>query len=362
MKIVNILNEGKINNIHRKLLNAINNSFDYDGSIEDVWRFLSDDLSIDDMDLKIEVLHLYNQYNDEEGFNNLQDSDLDNIENVDDEKIMALSLFLVIPPILIEDMMYSHFDMSTYKDLTTEKVYAVGDESEVEESMRLYFSDFVDNQGGLENIDRYLLDDYIEIDEYAVRDFAREEAEYFVDEMDEDDVISEAGYDKDDVESVIEDLEEKISEFSDEIESLESEMNDLISDNIKYKRKKNIKKIEDLEGRIDELMTEISDLESQLETEKSNLESLYETAKEELIDKKEEEIYDNIEYSGVDYFTNELGFSFTEAVSRYFSFDESGLEEYLAENEDRGQTLGPYDGQENEQYYDGTYYFIYRTD
>lgn len=359
MKIVNILNEGKINNIHRKLLNAINNSLDYDGSIEDAWRFLSDDLSIDDMDLKIEVLHLYNQYDDEEGFNSLQDSDLDDAGNIDNDRIMALALFLDVPPILIEDMMYSHFDMYTYKDLTTEKVYAVGDESEAEEAMRLYFSDFVDQQGGLENIDRYLLDDYLEIDEYAVRQFAREDAEYLVNDMDEDDVISEAGYDKDDIESVIEDLEEKISELNDEIRSLESEMDEFISDNDEGDYDS---EIEDLEERINELMTEMSNLESQLEAEKSNLESLYETAKEELIDKKEEEIYDNIEYSGVDYFTNELGYSFTDAVNRYFTFDESALEEYLAENEDRGQTLSPYDGQENEQYYDGTYYFIYRTD
>jgi hypothetical protein len=311
------------------------------------------------MDLKIEVLHLYNQYDDEEGFNNLQDSDLDNIENVDDEKIMALSLFLDIPPILIEDMMYSHFDMSTYKDLTTEKVYAVGDNYEVEESMRLYFSDFVDNQGGLENIDRYLLDDYIEIDEYAVRQFAREEAEIIVDDMDEDDVISEAGYDKDDVESNLEDLREELNDLESEKEELESELEDLEYDNDEGE---NDGEIEELQEKISELVDAIYNKEGEIGEKQSEIESLYETAKEELIDKKEEEIYDNIEYSGVDYFTNELNYSFTEAVNRYFSFDEDGLEEYLAENEDRGQTLGPYDGQENEQYYDGTYYFIYRTD
>jgi hypothetical protein len=57
-----------------------------------------------------------------------------------------------------------------------------------------------------------------------------------------------------------------------------------------------------------------------------------------------------------------LGYSLEDAVTSFCTFDNDGLEEFLAENEDRGDTLSPYDGEENEEEYNGEWYYIYRVD
>jgi len=97
-----------------------------------------------------------------------------------------------------------------------------------------------------------------------------------------------------------------------------------------------------------------------VESKKSELDDLVNTAREELIDKYEEEIRDRIEDGGLSYFTDELGYSAKDAISWYFNFDESGLESYLAENEDRGNSLASYDGNEDQEEYDGVTYYIYQ--
>jgi len=120
--------------------------------------------------------------------------------------------------------------------------------------------------------------------------------------------------------------------------------------------------MEEIEEKISDLEYEISDKESEKEDLESELESLYETAKEELIEKYKDDIYHEVHGEGVDYFIDHLGWSLEDAVDSYCSFDNDGLEEYLAENEDRGNTLAHYDGNENEEEYDGEWYYIYRVD
>ena len=64
------------------------------------------------------------------------------------------------------------------------------------------------------------------------------------------------------------------------------------------------------------------------------------------------------------FFKNQLKSSSVkeDAVNYFCTFDNDGLEEFLAENEDRGASLGSYDGEEFEEEYDGEWYYIYRID
>ena len=75
-----------------------------------------------------------------------------------------------------------------------------------------------------------------------------------------------------------------------------------------------------------------------------------------------DDIIEEVENEGIDYFVNNLGHSLSDAIRWYANFDETGLEQYLADNEDRGATLASYDGDEEEQFYDNEFYYIYRID
>ena len=207
-----------------------------------------------------------------------------------------------------------------------------------------------------ESIDRYWLDDFIELDDWNVEQFAEEESERRVEDMDEDDVIDEAGYDDKDS------FEEKISELESKIEEMESERDDLEVELLDLDEEEDGDEMDEIEERIEDLEYEISDKESEKEDIESELDSLYDTAREELLETYKENTIDEINSQGVDYFIDNLGYSLEDAVTSFCTFDEDGLRESLADNEDRGNTLSPYDAEENEEEYDGEWYYIYRID
>lgn len=363
MKLLKLIKEERtIKPYHKKLIKVMDQQGVSD-EVSDMWDFLGSKLDIRNTEEKLEIMHLYKKYYgvEEEELDNLSDDDFSDMGDTSDieDKQMALALNLDVPPMLLEEQNYTHYGLTVYQNLDDGSEYAVGDDSEAGDAMEEYFDDYVSNIGGIEYIDRYLIDDFIELDSYVVEEYARETAEYRVEDMDEDEVIEEAGYDKDSLESDLENLKDELSDLESEKEDLESELEDLEYDNDEGE---NDGEIEDLNERISDLEDSIYEKESEIEEKESEIESLYEVAKEELIDKMTEDINDDIESEGVDYFVDNMGYTLEQAVDSFCTFDESGLQSYLAENEDRGNTLGPYDGVEEEEEYDGEWYYIYRVD
>ena len=363
MKLLKLIKEERtIKPYHKKLIKVMDQQGVSD-EVSDMWDFLGSKLDIRNTEEKLEIMHLYKKYYgvEEEELDNLSDDDFSDMGDTSDieDKKMALALNLDVPPMLLEEQNYTHYGLTVYNNLDDGSDYAVGDDSEVGDAMIEYFDSYVSNVGGIEYIDRWLIDDFIELDSYVVEEYARETAEYRVEDMDEDEVIEEAGYDKDSLESDLENLKDELSDLESEKEDLESELEDLEYDNDEGE---NDDEIEDLNERISDLEDSIYEKESEIEEKESEIESLYEVAKEELIDKMTEDISDDIESEGVDYFVDNMGYTLEQAVDSFCTFDESGLESYLAENEDRGNTLGSYDGVEEEEEYDGEWYYIYRVD
>ena len=354
--------ENEITPFYKRVLKLLNKKLGEGEDASVVWDILSNELSIDDTDTKIEILHLYTNHYDELGnYDNLTDADLEGVNDTSsyDDRQVALSMFLDIPPILIEED-GSHYGLNTYKDLTTDEVYAVGDDDEVSEAMEQYFDGYVDNVGGIDNIDRYTVDDFIELDQYSVDQYAEEAADYRLDDMTEEDVILEAGYDsREEYEDRLSILEERIDELNNLLEEKESELEERIDDDEDFF---GTDEYEELKDEINDLEIELSDKQADYEGLGDELRELFDTAREELRERMVDDIISEIDSDGVDYFINNLGLSFKEAVDYYCTFDEYGLEKYLAENEDRGNTLSGYDGSENEEYYNGVTYYIYRTD
>ena len=363
MKLLELIKEERtIKPYHKKLIKVMDQQGVSD-EVSDIWDFLGSKLDIRNTEEKLEIIHLYKKYYgvEEEELDNLSDDDFSDMGDTSDieDKQMALALNIDVPPMLLEKQNYTHYGLTLYQNLDDGSDYAVGDDSEAGDAMEEYFDDYVSNLGGIEYIDRYLLDDFIELDSYVVEEYARETAEYRVEDMDEDEVIEEAGYDKDSLESDLENLKDELSDLESEKEDLESELEDLEYDNDEGE---NDDEIEDLNERISDIEDSIYEKESEIEEKESEIESLYEVAKEELIDKMTEDISDDIESEGVDYFVDNMGYTLEQAVDSFCTFDDSGLESYLAGNEDRGNTLGSYDGVEEEEEYDGEWYYIYRVD
>ena len=360
MKLLKLITEErKVLPFHKKIVKIMDKRGVSD-EVAEIWDFLTKDLDIEKLDTKLEIIHLYQKYYgmEVEDFDDMSDEDLSDmgtIEDIDD-KVMALSLHFNIPPILLEEEHSSHYGLESYRNINDDTIYAIGDDSEAQDAMREYFEDYVENQGGIDYIDRYWLDDFIELDDYNVEQFAEEESEHRVENMDEDDVIDEAGYD--DKNS----FEEKISELESEIEEMESERDDLEVELLDLDEEEDGDEMGEIEERIEDLEYEISDKESVKEDIESELDSLYDTAREELLETYKDNTIDEVNEQGVDYFIDNLGYSLEDAVNYFCTFDNDGLEEFLAENEDRGASLGSYDGEEFEEEYDGEWYYIYRID
>ncbi len=361
MKLSRILNEHTIKPYYKNLLKTMSNKSVGEG-VGEIWDFLTNVLSIEDMEVKTEIIHLYKKLNNyEEGdFDNLSDSDLSDIESLDDmdERRVALAKKLDVSPLVIEEYNNwgSHYGLQTYKDLTGGDVYAVGDDDEVEDAMMSYYEDYIDNMGGLDYVDRYLIEDYIELDDYLVEDFCDTEAHDRVDNMDEDEVIEEAGYDsRDSFQERLDDLEIEIDDLKSDLQDLEIELSDL---DVEYDEEE----MEGLQETIDDLEYRISEKESEYEDIESEMNGLYDTARDELVETYKEDLYDEIQSQGFDYFIDNLGYSLSDAVGSFGTFDSDGLQRYLAESEDRGGTLASYDGNEDWENINGTDYYIYMID
>lgn len=360
MKLLRLITEErKVLPFHKKIVKIMDKRGIAD-EIGEIWNFLTKDLDLEKLDIKLEIIHLYQKYYgmDTEDFDNMSDedlSDLESIEDIDDKK-MALSLNLNVPPILLEKESYDHYGLELYRNIDDSSEYAIGDDEEATDAMKSYFEDYIVNQGGFDYIDRWLLDDYIELDSYSVEQFAEGESEYRVEDMDEDDVIDEAGYDgKDSFEKRIGEYETEIEDFNYEKEDLEIELGDLDIEDDEDK-------MVEIEGRIEELEYEISIREGEKEDIESELESLYDTAKEELMETYKDRVIDEVNDQGVDYFVDNLGLDLGSAIESYCTFHNDAFEEYLADSEDRGDILSSYDGTETEEEYDGEWYYIYRVD
>jgi hypothetical protein len=365
MKFIKLLKEHSIKPYHKNLLKSMDNR-GISEDIEDIWDFLSDTLTIEDTPLKMEVIHLYRKYYDvieeDNFFELLSDKSFDDMEDfsdIEDERI-ALSQFLDLPPQLVIETDNNHYDLNVYRDITTNSEYAVGTDDEADAAMATYFEGYVDNMGGLNYVDRYHLDDFIELDSWAVTQFCEEEAENRVADMTEDAVIEEAGYEPlEYYQDQIDELESLIEELNSDIEILESDKEDMEMDNEDGDYDD---EIEELEEKISDIEYDISDKESEsenLESEKSNL---YETAKEELLESYTDDLESTIEQEGLDYFINNFGLDLETAVESFATFDNDGYEEHLATSEYRGDILGIYNGVEEYEIFDEEYYYIYQTE
>jgi len=368
----------KITPIHKRMLNVLSKMGINSDSYSDIWEEVRNVLKINDHKLAQEITFLYNEYEyifDEEekdGYKDLPNdalSGFDSLTSSYDPSHIALSMHLDLPPFLISYDGWSHFDLLVYEDLTDGTKYAVGDSDEVESSMLEWSQEYFDNEG-IEFMDRYYLDDFIELQD--VSDFVEQEVDVSVDDMDEDDIIEEAGYDKeamvdkrDTMESEVTELRDDMETLLNEVEELQSELDGMDEEDDEAYETTEYQEIVDQQGELKE-QWEIQDYEvdalndeiSELETE---IEELLDTATSEVKEQKVSDLTDEIEGEGVDWFINNLGYDLSDAIESFCYFDESGFIYSLAENQGH-EVLAYYNGIEDWEDIDGESYYIYRIE
>ena len=367
----------KITPVHKRMLNALSrmeiDSTDYAVIWNEVWNVFK----INDLKLAEEITFLFYEFEDvfdedeKDSYKDLPDdalSGLNDMTGYDNEQI-ALAKNLELPPFLIGDNGDSHYDLTQYYDMTTNYVYAVGDSDKVLSSMVQWAQEYYDSNG-IEYMDRYHLDDYIEIND--ISDFVEQEVDHILDNMDDDDIIEEAGYDKDEMEDNLNSLNNKVVDIKDEMDTIESEKDELqeVLDEMEEEDEdayetEEYQKIEeernDLDSQWYEKDSESDDLDDEINELEEELYGLEEKAKDELRDEKIEELTSQIEDEGVDYFIDNLGYSLESAIATFCYFDESGFVENLADVEDN-ERLATYDNDEDYERVNGEYYYIYRTE
>lgn len=115
---------------------------------------------------------------------------------------------------------------------------------------------------------------------------------------------------------------------------------------------------DDMEQSVDEYLNDLND-EEVLEHGRRFLSNFVDFAHEAF------ESYFESEYNGdwMTYLKDMTGYSVGEIVEQYsfFNVDEKKIFEEVKDQDGRGHTLAGYDGEENEETYDGIEFFIYRT-
>jgi len=339
----------------------------------EIWRFLTDTLYIEDMELKMRLAYLYmEQLVDEDEDETYDDLvrvslDMESIMSNFDDKQLALAEHFDLPPFLIPEEGYSHYGLEQYDNNDDGGTYAIGDEDEMDEAMEDYAQGRIDD--GIDYFEDWYVEDHLSPNDSSIEQFAGEEADNRLDDMTDEEILEEAGYDSmDDAKEMWEeketekdDIEERMNDLDMEKDELESEQSDLDyeEDEDEYNR---------LEEEIDEKEVEIGELQSDfddLETEMEKLQEIFEgeeveEAKDELRENYVENTLEEIRNDGVSYFIDNFGFDRQTVIEYYYYLDEDSLREAIIDDEGY-EGISTYDGSYDEINRDGVTYTIIRT-
>ena len=238
---------------------------------------------------------------------------------------------------------YDHYGLNVYTNEHDGSEWAIGTDDEADDAAYKQVENFIEefkDQPGM-GFSNNFIDDYIDAEqvvdylEDSIESMVRDSPESYID--DDDMELSEEG-------------KEAINKGKIELEKLENEkteiedkMSELDSDSDEYS---------ELDTELDELNDKISELESEIEDIEND--SDYKEYSEEAIEEAIENHKNQVRRDPVGEL-REYGF---EDMSQFINEDE--LIKGVIASDGRGNGLSGYDGMENETYYDGTTYFIYR--
>lgn len=221
---------------------------------------------------------------------------------------------------------YDHYGLDHFTYEPNDHEYAIGDDDEADKAAYEYVESLID-EIGFEGFNEGFIDSYIDGD--AVANWA-----------DADGMVrdSPSSYIRDDAD-LTEDAQNEINEKRSEIDSLNEKLDEIEDEDERT----------EIEDRIQELEDEISDIEDDDENKAYSEEQIEEAIKD---------YEDDIRRDPMDYLKG-LGMTDSKTIKQFI--DEDELIKGIIESDGRANGMAGYDGHENSVDYNGTTYYIYRT-
>lgn len=336
-----------------KLLNyLLSKDFDPE-DISEVYKFMKNELNITNSEVLNIAPILYRKYypllDDGEDFRSIENMNVDYDEEDIADTILALSQHLEAHPLTLKTM----YNENYIEDTRDSSEYLVGDEDKIRE----IFYDSVDDR--IEDLKEYSIDYvsyFLTLDEDYVEQFVNDEARYRYEEEEPEEVIAYLNQ-QDEHEKWMERLEEAETEMND-VDNLITDLDyDIENETGEFSEEE----LENMEERRDLLTQRFTELETFVDNWDDGEETskFVDTLEDDYIEEFAKDIYREVEREGIDYFTDNYGYSTKDAIDNFFDIDEDGLKEDLYDS-DRAAELAYYDGDENEEEVNGEYYYIYR--
>ena len=275
------------------------------------------------------------QYDSQENAN--EDTDLvDNIAalEVELDEYKELSDVYVLLPV-----QYGHYGLTQFENMVDGTEWAVGDESEMEQSSREAVESLIDDIG-IEGFNPSFIENHIDEDgvESYIRDF-----------FNHDVYDSPESYLDDDDKEISSSQKQEIAELRQEEIELDTERDELNSDDFE----------EDyIEQRTSEIETRLLEIQDEIEEINNNPDGDYdEEAIEKAIDDKVSEYTGNIE----SFVSNFIGIDYVQWIRDHDFIDRDSFIESVVDADGYGISLNSYDGDVNEEVIDGRTYYIIRV-
>ncbi len=397
IKLKEILMESTMTRIDAKFLNIlVRDGIDSD-DLSGMYDLLKNKYLIDDSEWVGKLMIIYGKYYDEldepVDFRQLKEYDIEyDPDELEDEQL-AMAQHLDIHPLLVEKGEYGD-----WFDPINNEEFAVYDEDTANDVFRERAEEYVDEYIEHGSVD--WLESYITLNDYAVEEFANEDARYRIDDLDSEEIIAEYGAEEEwnrrlevaqekvdaietrwgELDGEIVDAEYKIDDLTDEIDSFNEELTDNMTQQSRVNSQSEIadlkneyrgliqsknevmEKLEWWEENIEELRHDFEELDGKI-GDTSEEDNITEEFADEIRDDLEsifaKRIIDEVEYEGLSYFTGNLGMEPKDAIDYYFDIDrESAIDDFES---DRGGIMSGYDGIEHFEDVNGETYYIYRT-
>jgi hypothetical protein len=275
------------------------------------------------------------QYDSQENAN--EDTDLvDNIAalEVELDEYKELSDVYVLLPV-----QYGHYGLTQFENMVDGTEWAVGDESEMEQSSREAVESLIDDIG-IEGFNLSFIENHIDEDgvESYIRDF-----------FNHDVYDSPESYLDDDDKEISSSQKQEIAELRQEEIELDTERDELNSDDFE----------EDyIEQRTSEIENRLLEIQDEIEEINNNPDGDYdEEAIEKAIDDKVSEYTGNIE----SFVSNFIGIDYVQWIRDHDFIDKDAFIESVVDADGYGISLNSYDGDVNEEVVDGRTYYIIRV-
>jgi len=337
MKLLSILSEAvksKFTKIELRYMNFFlkKGYTNEDGS--ELFSYLKNELYLDyDKSIILTNLFLKN-YDEDHEF--LKNKNIDRSPDIsDDDEIMALAKFLEVPYFTLEEINYTNHGLTQYS--MDREEYSIGTDEEADAAYEEVIDDMINNPS--EWFSTSTLENCIDASDGEKHELAADLADSSIEGMDDDDILEQS------------DKQEELDDYDNEISDLESEISDLeeaIADDDRITER-------------NELEEELKEKTIRLNQQQEGRDTFYDNLVESGRESYRDELYDNykssLDRNFVGFMQGEMGYDL-KTLGINYGYDDDCLKNNIEGS--RESELGT-DENENSIEYDGTTYYIYRT-